>query len=193
LFFARFLPITRKKQKIFGGTMSSKKTDESQPEAPIDSESVDELKAKNAELTAGWQRTQADFVNFKRQTEADRQRFARLACSGLIEKIVPIFDNFELAAKHIPEDLRDNNWAVGVTFIEKQLYDVLRSEGLERITSLGQPFNPELHEALEHVESDKPSEEIVEEVSSGYLLDGQVLRAAKVKVSAGPNTQSEKE
>lgn len=138
-----------------------------------------------AELKAGWQRTQADFLNFRRQVEKDRARTIQMANADLIESILPVLDNFELAAKHVPEELKGNNWATGITMIEKQLFDVLKGDGLERIESLGQHFDPLLHEAIENVASDKPEGEIVEEAASGYRFNGIVLRPAKVKVSIG--------
>jgi molecular chaperone GrpE len=92
-------------------------------------------------------------------------------------------DNFQLAAKHIPENLENDNWAQGIKQIEKQFEDILISVGLERIQSVGEHFNPEFHEAVEEIESDKPEGEIVEEVLAGYKFDGDVLRPSKVRVS----------
>ncbi|MCX6810767.1 MAG: nucleotide exchange factor GrpE, partial [Candidatus Berkelbacteria bacterium] len=75
------------------------------------------------------------------------------------------------------------NWAIGIKQIEKQFENILFENGLERIESVGQEFNPELHEAIEEIESDKPSGIIVEEILSGYKFAGSVLRPAKVKVA----------
>jgi len=144
-----------------------------------------ELEQKIAELTAGWQRTQADLSNYRRQVEDDRKRLIRSASSDLVMEILPVLDNFQLAAKHVPADLENNNWAQGIKQIEKQLENILANEGLEKIETVGTQFDPQFHEALEHIESDRPENEIVEEINSGYTFNGEVLRPAKVKVSKG--------
>lgn len=155
-----------------------KKTD---PNAKV----VSDLEAKITDLTFGWQRTQADFVNYKKQVAEDHARFCRTANANLVYEFLPVLDNFQLAARHVPANLEKDNWAQGIRQIEKQFEDILLSVGLERIESVGQKFDPNLHEAVEHIESDKPEDEIVEEVLSGYKFGDDVLRPAKVKVSKG--------
>ena len=146
---------------------------------------ITELEQKIGELTAGWQRTQADFVNYKKQASEDKVKYCRSANGNLVYDLLPVLDNFQLAAKHTPANLENDNWAQGIKQIEKQFEDILGQEGLERIETVGQTFNPGFHEAVEHLESDKPEDEIVEEVLSGYKFDGEVIRPAKVKVSNG--------
>lgn len=155
------------------------KKDKNTKNAPSD------LEQKIADLTLGWQRTQADFNNYKRQTELDRQRLIKSANTELILDILPVLDNFQLAAKHVPAELENNNWAQGVGQIEKQLEMILTNTGLERIETIGQQFDHNLHEAIESVTSDQPENQIVEEVQSGYKLNGEIVRPAKVKVSCG--------
>lgn len=154
----------------------------------------DELKAnltetekKIAELTAGWQRTQADFLNHKKQTEQDRARLIKSANTNLLEAILPVLDNFALATKHFPPGLELNIWAQGIKHIEKQLENILTNEGLTRIATVGQIFDPEFHEAIERIPADQPEGEIIEEVSPGYKFDNIVLRPAQVKVSQVKN------
>lgn len=144
-----------------------------------------ESEVKIAELTSGWQRTQADFANYKRQAEVDKTRFVKLANQDLMLEVLPVLDNFQLAAKHVPAELESNNWAIGVKQIEKQLESILESEGLKKIAAIGSEFNPHFHEAIEHLRSDKPEGEIVEEIVPGYTFDDIVIRPAKVKVSSG--------
>ena len=148
-----------------------------------------ELEQKIADLTAGWQRTQADFVNYKKQAAEEKSKYCRTANANLIYELLPVLDNFQLAAKHVPENLENDNWAQGIKQIEKQFEDILLSVGLERIESVGQKFDPNFHEAVDHIESDKTEDEIVEEVLSGYKFDGEVLRPAKVKVSRGKDLE----
>jgi molecular chaperone GrpE len=144
-----------------------------------------ELEDKITELTVGWQRSQADFENYKKRTAQEKIDLCNNSNANLIYNILPVLDNFQLAAKHVPENLKDDNWAMGIKQIEKQLEDVLVSEGLEKIETIGTKFDPNFHEAMEHVASDKPEDEIVEEVLSGYKFNDTILRAAKVKVSSG--------
>ena len=146
---------------------------------------ITELEQKIGEITTGWQRTQADFVNYKRQVELDRAKLIKSANYDLIMSLLPILDNFQLAAKHAPKELENNNWAIGVKQIEKQLETVLLEEGLQKIDSLGQQFDHNLHEAIEHLSSDKLEGEIVEEILAGYKYHDAVIRPAKVKVSSG--------
>jgi len=144
---------------------------------------IRELEEKLAEATAGWQRTQADFINYKKRSAEEHLEFCKKANAELIYDLLPVLDNFQLAAKHIPQNLENDNWTQGIKQIEKQLESVLESEGLQRIKTVGEQFDPAIHEAVEHVSSDKPEDEITEEVLSGYKFDGQILRPAKVKVA----------
>lgn len=150
-------------------------------------ENISELEQKIADLTAGWQRTQADFINFKKQSQEEKAKYCRAANANLIYELLPVLDNFQLAAKHSPEELTNNGWVQGIKQIEKQLEDILLSVGLEKIETVGQMFDPAIHEAIEHVKSDLPEDEITEEILSGYKFDSDVLRPAKVKVSKGKN------
>jgi len=144
-----------------------------------------ELEQKIGELTLGWQRCQADFTNYRKQVEADRSRLVKLANEDLMLQILPVLDNFQLAAKHVPAELEGNNWAQGIKQIEKQLESILENEGLKKIETIGTQFDPNKHEAIDHVVSDQPENEIVEEIMSGYAFGEEILRPAKVKVSAG--------
>ena len=148
-------------------------------------EKITELEQKIGELTAGWQRTQADFVNFRKQVEQDKAKWRQDVRADFICELLPILDNFQLAAKHAPAELENNSWAQGIKQIEKQLENLLTSEGLEKIESVGSEFNPHLHEAIEHIPSKEPENTVIEELCVGYTLNGEVLRSAKVKVSKG--------
>lgn len=153
-------------------------------------EKIKELESKVAELTAGWQRAQADFVNFRKQSAEERAKISKNANSELIYELLPVLDNFQLAAKHVPENLESDNWVQGVRQIERQLESSLFSAGLTKIESIGQEFDPMIHEAVEQVESEKPNGEITDEISSGYKYNDEVLRPAKVKVSAGKSEET---
>ncbi len=144
---------------------------------------IKELEAKISELTAGWQRTQADFLNFKKQTADEHLRLIKFAATDMVDQLLPVLDHFQLAAKHLPKKLENDNWAQGIKQIEKQFENILYENGLERIESVGLEFNSEYHEAIEGIQSDKKSGIIIEEILSGYKFAGAVLRPAKVKVA----------
>jgi len=146
---------------------------------------IKELESRILELEDGWKRTQADFVNFKRKAEEDRTYLIKNASTGIISDLLPVLDNFSLAAKHIPENIAEDNWVSGVKVIEKQFESILKDNGLEKIESVGQPFDHNLHEALESVTSDEPEGIVTEEISPGYILNSEMIRPAKVKVSKG--------
>lgn len=131
------------------------------------------------------QKIQADFENYKKRVQQEREEFAGFANTGLLLQILPIIDNFRLATKHLPEDLKNNNWAQGVLHIEKQLEQVVADEGITKIESTGKMFDSYLHEAVEEVESAEKEGIIIEEILKGYKLKDKVIRHAKVKVSKG--------
>lgn len=144
---------------------------------------VSELEAKVDELTADLKRVQADFVNFKRRAEEDKQRAIRFGRESAVMALLGAIDNVERALGHLPEHLAKDDWAVGVKSVAKQLEDALRGIGVEKIPAAGTEFDPELHEAIQMEDSGKGKKEIVvEELQPGYMMDGEVIRHAMVKV-----------
>ncbi|WP_275671724.1 nucleotide exchange factor GrpE [Paenibacillus ginsengarvi] len=129
-------------------------------------------------------RTQADFDNFRRRSRQEKEDFAKYASGKLIEQLLPIVDNFERAIA-VSKDNSDHEALLkGVDMIFRQFDAVLAAEGLQRIESVGQPFNPEFHQAIMQVESEEHEEgTVVEEVQKGYMLKDKVLRPSMVKVS----------
>jgi molecular chaperone GrpE len=144
------------------------------------------LKEEVAYNLAGWQRAQADYQNLKKEAEKSRLDSIILANKNLIENLIPVFDNFALAIKHQPMDLQDNNWVQGIIYIHKQLQEILIAEGVEIIDPKGQVFDPNMHEAVESIESENglESNTIVEVLQVGYKLKGNLIRSARVKVVA---------
>ncbi len=139
-----------------------------------------ELKVKCEEYLAGWQRAKADYENFKKETETKMGEFSEFVKAGLLSDIIPILDNFAKAVDHVPEDQQKEDWVVGVFHIKKQLEDFLSSNGLEKIKTMGEKFDHNLHEAVGNKKGEKDI--ILKEVSSGYKLNGQVVIPAKVIV-----------
>ncbi len=147
-------------------------------------EKQEKLLAEIEELKGMLQRTQADFLNYKRRNEEDRVNFIKFAQAKIIEEILPVMDNFSLAARHVPAEFEGNNWTVGIQAIEKQLEQILSANGVEKIESEGKAFDPNIHEALNEVSDENyKNNEIVKEEAAGYLLNGKLIRPAKVIVN----------
>jgi molecular chaperone GrpE len=146
---------------------------------------LEEEKKKSDEYHDHWKRSLADFQNYKKRQSELFTDLVNSAGEEMIMAILPIFDTFCLAVNYVPKDIKDTDWAKGVLQIKSQFGDLLKSKGLEEIKSVGEKFNPEFHEAVEMIESEKPEGEILEEVQKGYKLNGLVIRTAKVKVAKG--------
>ena len=141
---------------------------------------IEECQKQRNEYLAGWQRSRADFLNYKKEEMARIGEFLKYVNEEAILKILPILDNFEKAEKEIPADKKDD-YLKGLLQIKIQLQDFLKNQGVEEIKSLGEKFDPNFHEAVAEAEG-KESGIIIEEVQKGYLLNGRVLKPAKVKI-----------
>jgi molecular chaperone GrpE len=147
-----------------------------------------EWQIKAEEYLVGWQRCQADFVNFKNRSEEERKAFIQFANTDLIMTILPVLDNFKRAAQHAPsvEDASVKNWTEGIKAIEKQFEAILAEIGVAQISANpGDAFDPNIHDAMVSETSDLPEGTIISEIEPGYLLNNKVLRASKVSVSKG--------
>jgi molecular chaperone GrpE len=142
---------------------------------------LEEVEQKKEEYFLGWQREKADFLNYKKQ-EFDRLKGTLcIAKESVFEEVIPVLDNFRLAEKAISEEDKNNKSVIGLLMIKKQLEGALKALGLEEIESVGKPFDPSLHEAVEQAEEEEPGM-IIEEIEKGYYYNGKVLRPSKVKV-----------
>lgn len=145
----------------------------------------DELEQKIAELTLDLQRNRADFENYRKRTDAEKSAAREMGQSSAIMRLLPVIDNIERAIAYTPEDLKDNPWVQGVAGLVKNLDKSLESLNLQRIDAkVGTEFNPEFHEAIQFDEEATGEKEVVaEELQSGYILNGSVIRHAMVKVT----------
>ena len=134
------------------------------------------------ELTADLQRLQADFINFKARAEREKSDSVAYGRQTAVEELLPVFDNLERAFAHCPDELRENTWVKGINGLEKQLEGVLANLGLTKIVALGQEFDPNIMEAVS-AEGEGEKEIVSEELQSGYVLDGKVLRPVMVRVT----------
>lgn len=147
---------------------------------------LEEAKAQEAEYLDGWQRARAEFANYKRRNEQERQELFKLANTTLITRLLPIFDDFERAFQTLPSNLLSLTWIDGVALIYRRLQAILEGEGLTLTDTEGQSFDPLLHEAVTYEESAEHEEgQIIGEVQKGYKLGDRVLRPALVRVAKG--------
>lgn len=138
-----------------------------------------------AELTTDLQRTRADFENYRKRVEAEKQAAREAGQSSAIMKLLPVIDNIERAIVYTPEDLKDHEWVKSVAGLVKHLEKSLEGLNLKRIDAApGTEFNPEVHEAIQFDEDATGDTEVIaDELQSGYVLNGHVIRHAMVKVT----------
>ena len=157
--------------------------DNDEDEEIIDAEIVDDNDGSSSdkEYMEKYQRLMADFANYKQREEKSKADFKKYASSSLVEKLLPVLDNFDRALKD--KDSEDA-FVKGVVMTRDELIKVLKNEGLEEILSDGEEFDHNLHHAVMTEESDTVEEDhIIETFQKGYTLNGRVLRPAMVKVS----------
>ena len=141
------------------------------------------------------QRSQADFLNYKRRTEQDRERILRESNAELLTQLLPVLDDLQRAVASVPGDLANNSWAQGISLIGQKLGQTLERQGLEPVGTEGEPFDPHVHEAVAYQEHPRFGEGQVAQVyRAGYRLRDRVLRPAQVVVARGsaasPSTPS---
>lgn len=153
----------------------------------------EELEKQCEEFKTGWQRALADYKNLQREVEQRRGEWVKMSEVEILEDFIPIYENFKQAFAQDftnglqtgePTNSATDNWKKGIECIKKQFAEVLKQHGVEEIKTVGERFDPALHEALgEEVIEEKESGEIVREVSGGYKMGGKVIRAARVIVA----------
>ena len=131
-------------------------------------------------------RTMADMQNYKRRVEQERAQIQLRASEGVLKELLPILDSFDRTIASIDSGASPGSMIEGIRSVEKQLRTVLEARKLKRVPTVGQAFDPTLHEAiLIDPDSEQPEGTIVEELEAGYILGDQVLRPARVKVAKG--------
>ena len=145
----------------------------------------DRLAAEKVELNDRLLRRTADFENFRKRAERDRSDFLQFAGMEFVREILPILDDFERALK---SESADSSYAKGVQLIYNRLYDALKKIGLEPMDTAGKTFDPNLHQAVERVETDEVEDQsILGEFQRGYNFKGKLLRPAMVRVAVRPS------
>ena len=144
----------------------------------------DKKDEKIEELTDKVVRQMAEFDNFRKRTEKEKSQMYEIGAKDIIDKILPVIDNFERGLSVVPEDKKDDSFVQGMEMIYKQLMTTLESAGVKVIEAVGQEFNPDFHNAVMHVEDNEVGENIVvEEFQKGYMYRDSVVRYSMVKVA----------
>jgi len=144
----------------------------------------DKKDEKIEELTDRLTRQMAEFDNFRKRTEKEKSQMYEIGAKDIIEKILPVVDNFERGIAAVPEEEKSNPFAEGMEKIYKQLMTTLEEIGVKPIEAVGQEFDPDFHNAVMHVEDEEVGENIItEEFQKGYLYRDSVVRHSMVKVA----------
>ncbi len=144
----------------------------------------DEARALAAEYLDGWQRSVAEFSNFKKRAERDRELTQQSLTGTIVKRYLEIIDDLERALKTCPSDNEGAAWANGIELIYRKLLIILDSQDVKPMDVLGQPFDPNKHEAIGQMESTVyPSGHVAEVIHNGYLIGDRVLRPALVRIA----------
>lgn len=171
---------------------ASKETEESQDTKDTESkekkkffakkEKKDKKDEKIEELTDRLTRQMAEFDNFRKRTEREKSQMYEIGAKDIIEKILPVIDNFERGLAAVPEESKEDPFVEGMEKIYKQIMTTLEGVGVKPIEAVGQEFNPDFHNAVMHVEDEEAGENIItEEFQKGYMYHDSVVRHSMVK------------
>jgi molecular chaperone GrpE len=161
---------------------------EEEAQEPEGSEALEqelaEARLKADEYLDGWQRSRAEFANYKKRMEREQSQAYQTATGNVIKRYLDVVDDLERALKNRPQDGDGAAWASGIELIYRKLLNMLESEGVKPVEAEGQLFDPNLHEAITSEESDEhESGRIIEVLEQGYLIGDRILRPAKVRVA----------
>ena len=136
------------------------------------------------ELNDRVRRQMAEFENFRKRSEKEKSQMFDMGAKNVVEKILPVIDNFERGLAAVPEDRKEDAFVVGMDMVYKQLLSTLEEAGVKPIDAVGQEFDPNFHNAVMHVEDEKLGENVVaEELQKGYMYRDTVVRHSMVKVA----------
>ena len=147
-------------------------------------EKKDPKDAQIEELTDRVRRTMAEFDNFRKRTEKEKSAMFEIGAKDIVERILPVIDNFERGLASVPEDAKGSAFAEGMEMIYKQLLKNLEEAGVKPIEAVGQPFDPNFHNAVMHIEDENLGENVVaQELQKGYMYRDSVVRHSMVQVA----------
>lgn len=166
-----------------GGEKEQEPLQEQSDELPADE--LAEEKAKAESYLASWQRTAADFQNYKRRVEQEREEMARFANASLLMNMLPLMDDLERALDNVDSHIAGMTWLDGIRLIHRKFQALLEMHGVSEIEAEGQTFDPNIHEAVTFGAGEE--NRVIGVVQKGYRLGGRVLRPAMVVVGQGTN------
>ncbi len=173
----------------------SEEPQDDQLNIPSTDVSIEQIQRDLNEAINGWKRTAADFDNYRRRKEAENKELVEFAREVTVAKLLPALDSLEQALRHMPsvsgkmQETSDKfvgdykNWQTGVNGIILQLDKTLEELGVKKIQALGKKFDPNFHEAVREVESEAPDGTVVDELQTGFELNGKVIRPSQVIIS----------
>jgi molecular chaperone GrpE len=160
---------------------------EERDELEIARDELEKAQAQAAEYLDGWQRTRAEFSNYKKRQESDRAQMMAFASAAVLRKLLPVVDDFERAMATPPAESDCTTWFEGISLIKQKLNALVESEGVRPVETEGQAFDPRHHEAVTYEEAEGYEDgQIIAEVQRGYVLGERVLRPALVRVAKAP-------
>lgn len=147
---------------------------------------LEECQTQSDNYLDQWRRTAAEFANYKKRSEREQAEATKYCNASLITRLLPILDDMDRAFQNLPGELQDHAWVKGMALVHHKFHAIFEQEGVRKIETEGQEFDPALHEALTHEPDESvPEGMILGEIEKGYVLNDRVLRAAKVRVSSG--------
>jgi molecular chaperone GrpE len=177
---------TQKPEENFPEVSSDEIVPAVDPESQLASVSAerDQLLMEKADLGDRLLRARAEFDNYRRRADRDKSDYFQFACADIVKSLLPILDDFERALK---VETADRNYAKGVELIYQRLAETLKKMGLEPIETAGRQFDPNLHQAVERVQTEEAQDQaILDEFQRGYNFKGKLLRPAMVRVAVKP-------
>ncbi len=142
-----------------------------------------EERGKAEKYLANWQRSQADFANYKKRSEQEKEEIIKFANSGLLYNLLPVIDDLERAFASVPAELDDSHWTEGIRLIYNKLKATLEAQGLTEMKAQGERFDPRLHEAVMEQEGEEGV--VLKETQKGYIFKEKVIRPSLVIVGKG--------
>jgi molecular chaperone GrpE len=148
-------------------------------------ENLAKAETQAAEYLDGWQRARADYSNARKRLERERAEAYGKAAIDYTKKMLPILDDFDRALANVPESVEQHEWYEGIILVSRKMHSILQDLNVERIEAVGQPFDPNIHEALSLTEAEGfESGIVVEELQTGYRIGDRVIRPTLVNVAA---------
>jgi molecular chaperone GrpE len=168
--------------------LETESSQEKEPKNEVEAlkQELAEQKKRSEELLTRLKYTQADIENYRKRIEKEQKEASESLARSLLGKLLVVQDELDLAAKHIEEGGKGDSLREGIAMVRSNLRTVLESFGLQRIESVGKPFDPSIHEAVEKVQGGTSERDmVVDEVRPGFTFRGQLLRPSMVKVELG--------